>query len=344
MKRDVRILFVWTGVTSYMADCWRSLQSVDGVELKVVIENVHSGRAFDAGRVLDGLDSVIVQGGSGEAGRAAALDAFLARWTPDVVFAVGWHSRVVRELVLRADWRSVPKVCCFDMPWRWSARCIAARWVLHPFIRHYSAAYVPGRLCARYAKWLGFPFVEKGLFSIDGAKLRAAATGGPREGFLYVGRYSSEKRVDLVESAYQRYRELGGTWALDCYGQGGKFAQPDEMPAIYASHACLLLSSEFDPWPLVALEARTAGCDVIMSDRCGNRFELPGVRVVRFGDVDAMAREMVLVEGRGKKEEVRSSAAEDGSADAALKQYDCSAWSSRTLRLAESLLERDETK
>lgn len=330
MKRDVRILFVWTGVTSYMTDCWRRLAAVEGVELKVVIENVHSGRAFDAGRVLDGLDSVIVQGGSGEAGRAAALDAFLARWTPDVVFAVGWHSRVVRELVLRPDWRSIPKVCCFDMPWRWSVRCIAARWVLHPFIRHYSAAYVPGRLCARYAKWLGFPFVEKGLFSIDGAKLRAAATGGPREGFLYVGRYSSEKRVDLVESAYQRYRELGGTWALDCYGQGGRFAQPDEMPAIYASHACLLLASAFDPWPLVALEARTAGCDVIMSDRCGNRFELPGAVVVKFGDVESMAQAMVEIESR--------KGADGGMAmEGALAKYDCGAWAERTLGLAAEL-------
>jgi len=122
-----------------------------------------------------------------------------------------------------------------------------------------------------------------------------AEKGGPlRSGFLYIGRYSSEKRIDLIEKAYARYRELGGTWKLDFYGQGGKFVQPDEMPGIYASHACLLLASAFDPWPLVILESRAAGMEVIASDRCGNCDEL-GARKVPYGDVEAMAREMLKV-------------------------------------------------
>ena len=330
----MKILFAWTGVTSYMADCWRRLQSADGVELKVVVENVHSGSAFDASRVLAGLDFVLVKGG---ATHDDALDAFLAGWTPDVVFAVGWHSALVRGLVKRGEWRNVPKVCCFDMPWRWSLRCVAARWVLRPFLRNYEAAYVPGRVCARYARWLGFRRVETGLFSIDFEKIGAGRTERRREGFLYVGRYSGEKRVDIIEIAHRLYMERGGTWKLDCYGQGGRFAQPDEMPGIYASHACLLLASAFDPWPLVALEARVAGCDVIMSDRCGNRFELPGVRVVPFGSVEAMARAMAEMEGKGKREEGRGKR-EEGSEEEVLKRYDCREWAGRTLRLANELV------
>ena len=340
MKRDIKILFVWTGVTSYMADCWRRLQAAEGVELKVVVENVHSGKAFDAERVLGGLDAALVESGT----RGITRMGLLGGWNPDVVFAVGWHSPVVREIVMRHDWRDVPKVCCFDMPWRWSMRCIAARWVLRSFLRNYDAAYVPGRLCARYAGWLGFRRIETGLFSIDFAKIRSGRAEQRREGFLYVGRYSSEKRVDIIEKAHGVYRKLGGTWGLDCYGQGGRFAQPEEMPGVYASHACLLLASAFDPWPLVALEARAAGCNVIMSDRCGNRFELPGVKVVRFGDVEAMAQEMLSVEGRGKKEEGRSPEIEVDAADDALSQYDCAAWSKRTLRLAEELHMGDAKK
>ena len=328
----MKILFVWTGLTSYMADCWRRLASVDGVELKVVVENVDSGRAFDAERVLAGLDFVLVGDGSAH---GCAVDGLLAGWRPDVVFAVGWHSLVVRGLVKRSEWRGIPKVCCFDMPWRWSLRCVVARWVLHSFLRNYSAAYVPGRICAKYAAWLGFHRIETGLFSIDETKLRRPNPATRREGFLYVGRYSSEKRMDLVEKAHGRYRELGGTWTLDCYGQGGRFVQPDEMPGIYASHACLLLASAFDPWPLVALEARTAGCGVIMSDRCGNRFELPGVRVVKFGDVEAMARAMVEFE--------RRMGSEDGTgADEVLAKYDCGAWAKRTLGLAAELTKGGE--
>ena len=328
----MKILFVWTGLTSYMADCWRRLHAAADVELKVVVDNVHSGRAFDAERLLGGLDYALVDGGKNYFEDVAA---FLGGWTPDIVFAVGWRSPVVRRLVERADWRGVPKVCCFDMPWRWSLRCIAARWVLRPFLRRYAAAYVPGRICAKYAGWLGFPRVEKGLFSIDQSRFRAAAAaaeGTPRKGFLYVGRYSDEKRVDLIERAHELYRARGGTWPLDCYGQGGRFAQPDEMPRIYAEHACLVLASAFDPWPLVVLEAVTSGCEVIASDRCGNRFELPGMRVVRFGDVDAMARAMAEVEKEGGR---RRRAEDDRTTD-----YDCETWAKRTLRIARDMVEK----
>ena len=318
----MKILFVWTGVTSYMADCWRRLAALPGVELKVVVEDVDSGSAFDRARVLAGLDGDI------------------EGWRPDVVFAVGWHSHVVREMVCSAKWAGVPKVCCFDMPWRRSLRCFAARWVLRPFLRNYAAAYVPGEICARYARWLGFRDVRTGLFSIDVDRFRAARTATERSGFLYAGRMSGEKRVDLIKAAHRRYRELGGSWALDCYGQGGRFAQPHEMPRIYAEHACLLLASAFDPWPLVALEAKAAGCEVVMSDRCGNRFELPDMRVVRFGDVEAMAQAMMDVEARRKmgeaKKEKKEGEERDGDEDI-LQRYDCREWAERTLAFAREL-------
>ena len=43
-----------------------------------------------------------------------------------------------------------------------------------------------------------------------------------------------------------------------------------------------------------------------MSDRCGNRFELPGVRVVKYGDTEAMAREMLAVERPLEQPEYRA--------------------------------------
>ena len=43
----MNILFVWTGVTSYMADCWRALASRPDVSLKIVIEEKNEpGSAF----------------------------------------------------------------------------------------------------------------------------------------------------------------------------------------------------------------------------------------------------------------------------------------------------------
>ena len=66
-----------------------------------------------------------------------------------------------------------------------------------------------------------------------------------------------------------------------------------------------------------------------MSDRCGNRFELDA-RVVRFGDVDGMAREMLAVE-RG----VVTTENTEGSEN--LGRYDCRDWARRTLAFAKEL-------
>lgn len=325
MGRPMKILFVWTGVTSYMADCWRALAGLPDVELKIVVEPVDSGKEFDADAVFRGLDSALVTPGP-------RADAFFGRldFRPDVLFAVGWHSEVVRSAV-RA-FPSVPGICCFDMPWRNSLRCIAARFVLWRYLRGFGAAYVPGAAAAKYAKWLGFGRVEKGLFSIDRRRFAAEppAAGAPRTGFFYLGRFSDEKRIDLIEGAYRRYRELGGTWPLDMYGNGSGgfcrgFLAPEEVPAMMKSHRCLLLASAFDPWPLVVLEARSAGCEAIVSDRCGNAAEV-GAMVCPFGDTEAMAGMMLEVE-RGRR-----------CATGGISAYDCREWAVRTLGIARSMI------
>ena len=289
----MKILFVWTGVTSYMADCWRELARKPDIELKVVIERHSSGAEIDVSKTLSGFNVQLVSDSD---------EVALGEWMPNVIFAVGWHSKTVRSVVTSAKYQAIPKVCCFDMPWRWQPRCIAARWVLHPFLRKYSAAFVPGERAARYAQWLGFRKIHKGLFSLDTSRF---ANEPGKQGFMFVGRNSPEKRIDVIKAAYELYRRNGGKWGLDIYG-GSNFVQPSEVPNLYRSHACLLLASSFDPWPLVMLEATSAGMMVIASDRCGNVDEL-GAISVPYGDISAMADAMMDAErgalkasGRGR--------------------------------------------
>ena len=337
----MKILFVWTGVTSYMADCWRELQQLDGVELKVVVERVDSGRDFDAARVLHDLDFELV-----EKGKISGFGFQKDGWTPDVIFCGGWRSANTRRVV--DAFPAVPKTFCLDMPWRWSLRCIVARWVLHPFLRKFDRIYVPGKLSARYARWLGFP---RNCISRDLYSVRFDRFDGPvpaeRKGFLYLGRFAPEKRIDLLQQAYARYRELGGTWSFDLYGSGDltppslspipyslsfhPFAQPDELTQVYLSHACVVMASAFDPWPLVIAESTAAGLSVIASDRCGNGEEL-GVRRIPFGDVEAMAREMLAVERMWESDPAGRPSV--GSANPFAARYDCSAWAKRTRDLA----------
>lgn len=318
----MKILFCWTGVTSYMADCWRALRKEQGVELRIVVERADSGKAFAAEKTFAGLDYVIVD----RRPDLRKLDEALSAFVPDVVFAGGWRSPTTRHVL--AKYRRVTRIFCLDMPWRWSPRCFFARFALRSFVRQFDAVYVPGASTAFYAHWLGFrkDRIYRKLYAIDQGRFRAAVGGERRSGFLYIGRYSPEKRIDVIERAYARYREMGGAWSIDYYGQGGKFVQAEGMPQVYAEHACLLLASGFDPWPLVMLEARSAGLEVIASDRCGNCDELRAFKVP-YGDVEAMARQMLSVE-RGE----RRPAGED------LGDYDCLSWVRRTLRIAQEVL------
>lgn len=312
----MKILFAWTGVTSYMASCWRALQALEGVSFSAVVENVESGSAFDVNKLFSSLDVTVVEKG--------ALAPEMGK--PDILFAVGWRSPMVRALVEREDWADVPKVCCFDMPFRKSLRCFVARFALQKYLRLFDAAYVPGVVAERYAKWLGFKKIERGLFSIDIGKFSAGRENKERKGFLYAGRFSPEKRVGDIKKAYEIYRSNGGKWEIVFCGQGGRLVSPDEMPSLYSQSGCLILASSFDPWPLVALESSAAGCSVIMSDKCGNRFELSSSRVFKCGDVRALAKLMLEAENAPRFEENN------------IGQYDCAEWASRTLRIANELV------
>lgn len=307
----MKILFVWTGLTRCAGDCWRALAACEGVELKVVLD-AEPDAAVER-EILHDLDYTLDP------------TSVPAAYRPDVLFVVGWHSKVVRRFVARADWADVPKVCCFDMPWRFKLRCFAARFVLARYVRCFAAAYVPGALGEKYARYLGFRRVARGFLSADLARFADAPQAVRREGFLFVGRRSPEKRLDLVEAAHRRYRQAGGAWPLVCHHT----TPYGDLPAVYAAAGCLVLASERDAWPLVALEAKAAGCDVILSDRCGNRVDLPNVHVVRFGDIAALAEKMREVERTSR---ARAAACADD-----LSFWDCRAWAARTVKLAEEI-------
>lgn len=320
----MRILFVWTGVTSYMADCWRKLAAEPGVELKVIIEEkAEPETAFRAEEVLRDLDYKIVRGGDEETG-----------WRPDVMFIVGWHAKTCRAFVESPRFKDVPKVCCFDMPWRWKIRCLVAPFVLGRFLKNYRAAFVPGEVCARYARWLGFRNVHKGLFGIDTQRFRPCGDVERAEGyFLYVGRNSSEKRLGDIRAAHRLYCEQGGKLELRMYGKGleGGFVTPEEVPALMQGAAAFVLASDFDPWPLVLLEAMSAGCPIIASDRCTNRPELgKNWHVFKVGDVKELAKAMLAIKPCSDAERVENMEL--------ARQYDCVAWVKRVMKIAEEVV------
>jgi len=327
----MKVLFVWSGLTGYMGDCWRELAGRPDVELKIAVDTQEKvfGGAFKADEVLRGLDWSV---------------ELPRNWCPDIVFTVGWHNKLCRDAALNPGWDSVPKVCCFDMPWRWQLRCIAAKFVLWHYLRHFAAAYVPGLVCERYCRWIGFRKVRKGLFSLDQSRFTRGETAYRLKAdapFLYLGRYATEKRLDVLLTGYRKYRAMGGTRELHLYGKGGalpkgtaetvgvrvnEFVSPQEVPGLMREAAAMVLSSDFDPWPLVLLEAMSAGCRIIASDRCTNWPELGAVwGMYKAGDATALAKQMLGVEN------LRIAGRE------VIAPYDCTAWRARTLELAKEV-------
>ncbi len=281
------IAFVWTGVNGYMADCWRELAARPGVRLKIVIEERRDvATAFNAAETLRGLDAEVVYA---DALDESALRASMKEFRPARLFLVGWHAATPRFFALDPAFRKVPKTIVFDLPFAWTPRKIAARFALRSYLRHFDSAFVPGEVAARYARWLGFPDeqIYHGLFSI--AKPTSQERTALAKRFLYIGRYAPEKRIDRLLEAYRWYRNrVRDPWPLVCCGTGQEasrlrgvegvedrgFLQPSEIQELYNEGGILLLASDFDPWPLVILEAVANGIPVVCTNVCGNVDEL----------------------------------------------------------------------
>ena len=314
----MKVLFVWSGLTGYMGDCWRELAKRDGVELKVAVDlsETHFGGGFKAEDVLSSLDW---------------SQELPSEWIPDVVFTVGWHNSLCREAALKyskLQTLNSKLICCFDMPWEWRLRKVAARFVLWRYLRQFDAAFVPGVSAARYARWLGFAEAKvfRGLFATNTRRFEGQRKGGG--GFLYVGREVPEKGIDVLQDAHERYRAQGGKWSLKIVNG----VSPDELGAVYADADCFVLASRWEPWGVVLVEAAAAGLPIICTDKCGARHEVVNGNglVVKAGDVDAMAEAMLKVErgGAGVSPELGKELA---------VPYSCEAWADRVVSICNGL-------
>ena len=330
-----KIAIVWPGFTGYMGDCWRALAARH--EVKVWIEPSGFEHGFD-GSELAGLDWRRVEPG----GESAAVDE-MRRFAPDAILACGWSTPLA--LAVGAAKMNCSKVIAFDMPWERTFRKFAARWALWPRLRHFDAAFVPGSRTAKYARWLGFRIVVEGSNPSGWERFSRVERAERVEGFLYTGRLSEEKGLDILAAAYVKYRELvENPWPLDIVGCGKisfpdiqgvtqfGFVPPEKMPAIVSRHVALLLTSRRENWGISAMEAMSAGLVTIASDACGFTHDVEPTIKFRSGDVSALCEAMMQVHSMGEGE--RRAARERGMAQA--EKYSAAKWAERF----ETLLER----
>lgn len=346
----MRIGFVWTGFTSYMADCWRELASRPGVALKIWIEEQRkSDTAFDVTKVMHSLDFGWDYSDQITDIELRIAESEIKAFSPDILFICGWSRELPPFIAKSEALRNVPKILCCDMPWEWKPRKFAARFVLWRHLRRFKKIMVPGVRAARYARWLGFKREDiiLGEYGIDVTRF-VQETGqlSNRKGFVFAGRLVKAKGIKTLAAAYSRYREMvagnGEPWNLDVYGIGPEkkwldgivgvrahgFASPEELPRIYTSAGAFVLASEWDPWPLVLLESAAAGLRIICTENCWNRYELVrgnGI-VVKAGDSQGLAEAMLNI---SRAERVNGELGRE-----LAKPYSCKAWADRVIGAA----------
>ncbi|MFQ1866445.1 glycosyltransferase [Aeromonas veronii] len=108
--------------------------------------------------------------------------------------------------------------------------------------------------------------------------------------FLYVGRLSQEKSLDILLMAFQKLLSGGVNANLVLVGNGPLLADLqaqarelgiensvnfagsadlEKLTGYYLAATCLILPSRSEPWGLVVNEALSYGCPAIVSNNCG---------------------------------------------------------------------------
>ena len=313
----MRAVICWTEISGYTAACWRALAARAGVELSVVAwpsNFSRSGTQFERS-LMDGLPVRLLEERVQQDRDAVAR--IVTELRPEILLMGGWAERPYRELAWNPKLGDCRLALAMDTPWKASLRQRLARLRIGRYIDRLDGIFVPGERGVVFAKYLGMPEgrIFRGMLGFDYRLFettldqRLAADWARR--FVYVGRYSEEKSLDVMAAGYAQYRaDENDPWPLACFGSGpmrhlleGRegievhgWVQPADQPGVLAAHGVSLLTSSRDAWGIAVVEAMASGLPVICTEAVGAVADLirPHYNglIVPTGDAAALARAM----------------------------------------------------
>lgn len=314
----MKIAFLWTGLSGYMNACLKELSAREGVELLVSHEVPGAEAPFEEAQFTWIPNRIAWRSQSD----LSALERRVHEFAPDIMVVPSWHVKTYRR-VARAFAGRCWRVMVMDNPWRGSLKQRMGTLVSPFYVKPIAdVVWLPGERQATFARRLGFSqnAILRGSFTCDHPAFAAVhnaridrAQPLPRC-FVFVGRMVPAKCVDKLARAYRNYRKQNpDAWPLICCGSGPLrsrleneegvrmegFVQPDKIPQVLESAACLILPSKFEPWALVVHEAAAAGRLILASENVGSVTHLvqPGYNGFIFdnNDVAGLARLMSRV-------------------------------------------------
>lgn len=286
----MRIAICWTEISGYTAACWRELAARPGVELSILAwpsNFSRSGTQFERS-IMEGLPVRLLE--QSEQQDCAAVAKCVSEYQPEMILMGGWAERPYRELVWNEKLSSSRKILAMDTPWKGTFRQRFARLKIGRYIDRLDGIFVPGERGVRFARHLRMPpdRIFTGMLGFDfrlfesTLEIRLASPWPKR--FIYLGRYSIEKALDVMTAGYADYRKsVNDPWPLACYGSGAMqhllenqagievngWAQPADQPDILARHGVSVLTSRTEAWGIAVAEAMASGLPVICTDTVG---------------------------------------------------------------------------
>jgi glycosyltransferase involved in cell wall biosynthesis len=322
----VRAVLCWTEGTGYTAANWRALASRDDIELRVLAH--HGGGshgAFNTHKLVEGLP-VLVKTPEEWAVPGAVKDAVLS-FEPDAVVTSGWMFPPYTRFVTHEAPRDLPIAACVNNQWHGTLRQRLAPILKRGMLRRFDRMMVTNDRSYAFARGMGFrpDQIHIGTNGFDYAGFERAgrerddAPSWPRR-FLFVGQYIERKGVDVLASAYRRYRSaVAEPWELTCCGRGPLgdvlrgiegvtdrgFVQPFDLPSVMAEHGAFVFPSRYETWGAVIAEAAASGLPVVCTTGAASWLDIirpyyTGM-VLPPGDEDSLTEAMLWLhahEGR----------------------------------------------
>ena len=289
----MKVVFCWSGMSGYMAACWRELAKREGISTALLIQWWSMPWAPE---LLSGLPD-LRRISKAENNNDALVRQLVREQKPDIIVICGWAYRCFRKLAFYPEFAKCRFILAMDNPWQGTWRQRLARLKVGRLVDRMDAVAVTGERCYQFARHLRVPEskIMRGTYGIDFGhfdeirKRRLHERAGWPKRFLYTGRFAAVKGLDVLVEAYRRYRQqVADPWPLSCCGRGPLqkllagvagiedhgFVQPHEMAAIYAAAGAFVMPSRYDPWPLAIVEASAAGLPIVCTEACGSAVEI----------------------------------------------------------------------
>ncbi|NTW68494.1 MAG: glycosyltransferase family 4 protein [Chlorobiaceae bacterium] len=285
----MKILYLYAELSPYLKPVFEAYVKIYGVKLHVVHWDHIKLTPYEP-VLMDGV--FYYKRSEYDLGKLKKLTEDLR---PDLIYVVGWMDKDYLKVIIKWRLKGIPVVVGFDDVWFGNIRQNIGSMLMKSIGRYFfSHAFVSFARQYEFAKRMGFKDHEiisnllscdTELFQGSHKKLSLKCINYPHK-FVYIGRFSGEKGIDLLAPAFKIYRdEYAGSWSLLCVGGGPlrsllegqdhidvlDFVSQTEMISLLDSSGALIMPSYKDMCPLAVHEAASACLPLVLSSGVGNK-------------------------------------------------------------------------